>query len=236
MVRKLIACGLILISLFSVGCMKGINEEDLMSIMEGNEDLFEEENLSKKIVEKTRKDDGNYSIFQPHTSQKEDGAISKAFPDSFVDVYEFKLKENKNYKIDLYSEYYEKDELQKTETLFKDVISSDKDMYIINDTRHDASKRELLLHFATKDKIIKSVEYYLPANWNQYGFLFNEAFDENEAVPLIVYERGVKGKDGKYKTSSSNLTLSKEKRDKSIERAMKKNAQTVIIRMKISEE
>ncbi|MEG0050780.1 MAG: hypothetical protein RR712_01265 [Terrisporobacter sp.] len=234
--KKAIILVLLLSSIFSVGCIKQENMEDLINVLENKEDLFEGDNLSKKIVEKGRKTGGDYSIFQPHTSSQEDGEISRAFPDSFVDVFEFKLKENKNYKIELYSEYYEKDSLQKTEILFDDVISAEKDMYIINDSRHDASKRELLLHFTNKDKILKSVEYYLPANWNQYGFLFNDTFNDGESIPLIVYERGVKGKDGKYKTASCNLTLEGDKREKSIQKAMRKNAQTVIIKMKVNEE
>lgn len=233
--KKILTLGLVLISIISMGCTKSISEEDLQNIAENSEEYFNEENMIKRMNEKTKKTDGNYSIYSPYTTSKEDGEISKAFPDSFVDVYEFNLEEGKSYNIEIFSEYYEKDVLKNREELFNNEIKVDDEMYILNDSRHDASKRELLLHFVTKDKIIESVEYYLPANWNQCGFLFNDAFDDKEIIPLIVYERGVKGKDGKYKTASSNLTLDGEKREKSINKAMKKNAQTVIIKMKVSQ-
>ena len=77
--KKILTLGLVLISIISMGCTKSISEEDLQNIAENSEEYFNEENMTKRMNEKTKKTDGNYSIYSPYTTSKEDREISKLF-------------------------------------------------------------------------------------------------------------------------------------------------------------
>ena len=96
------------------------------------------------------------------------------------------------------------------------------------------SKRDMTIHFIQNNKILESVKYYCPTNYNEAAYTQDADLNVNEDIPIMGFTRGIKV-NGKYKTYSPKLNKSKDKIEKSIQKNLNKNEKMVVLRLEIKE-
>ena len=96
------------------------------------------------------------------------------------------------------------------------------------------SKRDMTIHFIQNNKILESVKYYCPTNYNEAAYTQDADLNVNEDIPIMGFTRGIKV-NGKYKTYYADFHKSKDKIEKSIQRKLDKNEKMVILRLAINE-
>ena len=92
----------------------------------------------------------------------------------------------------------------------------------------------MTIHFIQNNKILESVKYYCPTNYNEAAYTQDADLNVNEDIPIMGFTRGIKV-NGKYKTYSAYFHKNKDKIEKSIQNKLSKNEKMVILRLEISD-
>ena len=95
------------------------------------------------------------------------------------------------------------------------------------------SKRDMTIHIVQNNKILESVKYYCPTDYNEAAFTQDADLNINEDIPIMGFTKGIKV-NGKYKTYSGDFHKSKDKIETSIQNNLSKNEKMVILRLEIS--
>ena len=60
------------------------------------------------------------------------------------------------------------------------------------------SKRDMTIHFVQNNKILESVKYYCPTNYNEAAYTQDADLNVNEDIPIMGFTRGIKVKMKKW--------------------------------------
>lgn len=221
------------------GLSVGIEEGDNQEIIEEKvNSYFEGDKFTEDIINSMRNEpSGDFNVYAVNPNSEKFKEVEDKMGVMVPQIVELNRLENgKNYNIKVYSDFYEGEKKISTERLLsKDIVGSDSFHIIYGDTfMEGGSRRDTTLHFIQSKKIIETLKYYIPTNYNELGCVQDADFNINEDIPLMSFTRGIKV-DGKYKTYSPALHKSKTDMEKSIQKQASKNEKMVILRLEVNE-
>ena len=203
----------------------GIEVGDSMEVVEEKINTYFEDGGFEKDIENAlrKKPSGDFNIYTYASGIDETMEISR-------------LETGKEYNIKLYSDFYEGNKKVSTEVLMsKNIVGTPKMQIIYSDTFMDGgSRRDMTIYFVQNNKVLDSIKYYCPTNYNGASFTQDADLNINENIPIMGFTRGIKV-NGKYKTYYADFHKSKDKIEKSIQRKLDKNEKMVILRLAINE-
>ncbi|MGL6107719.1 hypothetical protein [Romboutsia sp.] len=216
----------------------GITEADSVEEVEKKVDAYFEGNgLTEDIISWMRKKPtGDFNIYAINPNSEDFIEIEKNMDIIVPQAMELnRLEKGKNYNIKIYSDFYEGEKKVSTEKLLsKDIVGSEDFHIIYGDHFMDGgSKRDMALHFIQENKVLETLSYYIPTNYNESAIVNDADFNINEDIPIMSFTRGIKV-DGKYKTYSPDMHKSKDKMEKSIKMNLSKNEKMVILRLELN--
>lgn len=217
----------------------GIEEGDSIEVVEEKINSYFDDGGFEKDIEKAlrKKPSGDFNIYTYTSGSDESIEIEEKMNIICPQLIEVsRLELGKEYNIKLYSDFYEGDKKVSTEELLsKDIFGTPKLQIIYSDTFMEGkSKRDMTIHFIQNNKILESVKYYCPTNYNEAAYTQDADLNVNEDIPIMGFTRGIKV-NGKYKTYSADFHKSKDKIEKSIQNNLSKNEKMVILRLEISD-
>ena len=217
----------------------GIEEGDSYEVIEEKINAyFDDGGFEKDIANALRKKpSGDFNIYTYTSGSDESMEVEKKMNIICPELMEVsRLESDKEYNIKLYSDFYEGEKKVSTEELLsKDIVGTPKLQIIYGNTfMEGGSRRDMTIHFVQDNKILESVKYYCPTNYNEAAFTQDADLNVNEDIPIMSFTRGIKV-NGKYKTYSADFHKSKDKIEKSIKDNLSKNEKMVILRLEISD-
>ena len=217
----------------------GIEVGDSMEVVEEKINTYFDEGGFEKDIENAlrKKPSGDFNIYTYPSGTEKTMEIEKKMKLSCPTLMEIsRLETKKEYNIKLYSDFYEGNKKVSTEVLMsKDIVGTSKMQIIYSDTFMDGgSRRDMTIYFVQNNKVLDSVKYYCPTNYNEAAFTQDADLNINEDIPIMGFTRGIKV-NGKYKTYYADFHKSKDKIEKSIQRKLDKNEKMVILRLAINE-
>lgn len=212
--------------------------EDISAAQEKVDDYFNNGGLEKDIENAMRKNpSGDFNIYSTKLDIKDERKIEDSLEVTTPTVLELtRLKKNKKYNLKVYSDYYEgKSKVSSEELSTLDIVGSEKIYIIYSDTfMSGGSRRDMKLYIVQDNKILNTLGYYTPTNYNEMCVVNDADFNRNEDIPIFGFVRGYKVND-KYKTDSPNFAKDKSGIEKSINSKLEKNEKMVILRLGINE-
>lgn len=219
----------------SIGIVEGDSIEEIESKISN---YFEGNGFTEDIIASMRKKPtGDFNLYSLNPNSEDFNEIEKNMDIICPQAIELnRLEEGKNYNLKVYSDYYEGDKKISTEELLSKDITGTNDFHIIYEDKfmEGGSRRDITLNFVQENKIIESMSYYTPTNYNELAIVGDADFNINQDIPLMSFTRGFKV-DGKYKTYSPKMHKSKDKMEKSIDKTLSKNEKMVILRLEVNE-
>lgn len=224
-----------MVSQMSIGIEEG---DDTQVIEEKINAYFNDGGFEKDIENALRKkSSGDFNIYTYASGSEEAMEVEEKMDIICPELMELsRLEDGKKYNIKLYSDFYEGEKKLSTEELLsKDIVGTPKLQIIYGDTfMEGGSRRDMTIHLVQNNKIIESIKYYCPSNYNEAAYTQDADLNVNEDIPIMGFTRGTKV-DGKYKTYSADFHKSKDKIERSIQDNLSKNEKMVIIRLAITE-
>ena len=195
----------------------GIEEGDSIEVVEEKINSYFDDGGFEKDIEKAlrKKPSGDFNIYTYTSGSEESMEIEEKMNIICPQLIEVsRLELGKEYNIKLYSDFYEGDKKVSTEELLsKDIFGTPKLQIIYSDTFMEGkSKRDMTIHFIQNNKILESVKYYCPTNYNEAAYTQDADLNVNEDIPIMGFTRGIKV-NGKYKTYSADFHKNKNKID-----------------------
>ncbi len=217
----------------------GIEEGDDAQVIEEKVNAYFNDGGFEKDIENAlrKKPSGDFNIYTYASGSEEAMVVEEKMDIICPELMELsRLEDGKKYNIKLYSDFYEGEKKLSTEELLsKDIVGTPKLQIIYGDTfMEGGSRRDMTIHLVQNNKIIESIKYYCPSNYNEAAYTQDADLNVNEDIPIMGFTRGIKV-DGKYKTYSADFHKSKDKIEKSIQDNLSKNEKMVIIRLAITE-
>lgn len=218
----------------SIGVEQGDSIEEIEAKISN---YFEGSGFTEDIINAMKKKPtGDFNIYSLNPNSEDFIEIEKNMNIICPQAVELnRLEEGKKYNFKIYSDYYEGEKKVSTEELLSKDIVGTKEFHIIYGDKfmEGGSKRDITLNFVQNNKIIESLNYYIPTNYNESGITQDADFNKNEDIPIMSFARGIK-KDGKYKTYSPSMHKSKNDIEKSISEVLNKNDKLVILRLEVN--
>lgn len=216
----------------------GIERGDSIEVIEEKINTYFNDGGFEKDIENAlrKKPSGDFNIYTYAPGSDESMEIEDKMNIICPELIEVsRLESGKEYNIKLYSDFYEGDKKVSTEELLsKDIVGTPKLQIIYNDTfMEGGSKRDMTIHIVQNNKILESVKYYCPTDYNEAAFTQDADLNINEDIPIMGFTKGIKV-NGKYKTYSGDFHKSKDKIETSIQNNLSKNEKMVILRLEIS--
>ena len=217
----------------------GLDKDDTYEEIQVKIDKYFDENLfTQDIIEMTRKKPtGDFNMYMLNLNTSDYTEIEDKYNFIIDGVLELsRLQENKKYNIKIYSDFYENNEKVSSEEILSINTTENEKIQMIYYTQfmNEGGKRNFGIDFIQNEEVIGKLDYYIPSNYNETGYVNDADFDVNEDLPIISFTRGHKVGE-KYETHSPMMHKDKDKIEKSIEECIYKNDKMVILRIEVNE-
>ena len=168
----------------------GIEEGDSSEVVEEKINSYFDDGGFEKDIENAlrKKPSGDFNIYTYTSGSDEYMEIEEKMNIISPNLIEIsRLELGKEYNIKLYSDFYEGNKKVSTEELLsKDIVGTPKLQIIYSDTFMEGkSKRDMTIHFVQNNKMLESVKYYCPTNYNEAASTQDADLNINEDIPIM---------------------------------------------------